>query len=98
MSWQKMTRDEALTELSGSGYGERVARNLLFEAAKSPYVVTSGGALFIAQMDDGRFFLADVQTDEYGNADGAGFAALLGQAQAAGASRVSGRSPLPGWC
>jgi hypothetical protein len=94
-----MTRGEAMTELATiPGYSDLTARNILHEARYNPYVIVNCGGLFVAHMDDGRYFLADVEQDEIGITDGAAFAALLNQAKAQGASRVSGRSPQPGWC
>jgi hypothetical protein len=72
-----LTRDEALTELAAiPGYSELVARNVLFEAAKEPYVIANDGTVFLAATSDGRFKVADVQRSGAGRfADGAEFAA-----------------------
>jgi hypothetical protein len=94
-----VTRGEAARELAAiPGYSDLTARNILHEARYNPYVIVNCGALFIAHADDGRYVLADVERDGSGNTDGAAFAALLTEAKAAGASRVSARSPLPAWC
>jgi hypothetical protein len=85
-----LTRDEALTELADlPGYDELVAKNVLFEATKNPYIVTNDGALFIAHTHDSRFLFADVKRNGYVE-DGAAFAAMLNEASAAGAR-------FPGW-
>lgn len=97
-----LTRDEAMTELAAlPGHSELVAKNILFEATKNPYLTLDqgDGGLFIAATRDRRFLFADVQMDGgYPWPDGAAFAALLNEATAAGAYRVGERSPLPGWC
>jgi hypothetical protein len=98
-----LTPIKALLELAElPGWSKLTARNVLNEAARSPYLVVNDGALFIAHARDEegerQFLLAPVVRDENGNEDGSRFAALLNEAKAAGADRLSTRSPLPGWC
>jgi hypothetical protein len=97
-----LTPIKALLELAGlPGWSELTARNVLNEAARAPYLVVNDGALFIAHARDSegerQFLLAPVKRTGSGLTDGAAFAALLNEAEAAGADRLSSRSPLPGW-
>lgn len=89
-----LSYDEASTELAAlPGYSPLVARNVLFEATKNPYITIdqTDGEIFIAVTGDRRFLFADVQmANGYPWPDGAAFAALLNEAKAAGAR-------FPGW-
>jgi len=90
-----LTPGKALTELAAlPGYSMLVARNVLLEATKNPYIVTNDETLFIAYAtdEDGerQFLFADVKRTESGITDGAAFAALLHEATALGAV-------FPGW-
>jgi len=89
---ETLTRDEALAVLAAlPGYSEIVARNVLFEATKIPYLTVSNDAVFIAATRHGTFVIADVpQAHPYNWPDGSKFAALLKQAKQAGAR-------FPGW-